>query len=555
MAEYQIFVNGTIFTSDDDNPWAQAMIVRDGRIFWVGQEESLPPCRGEVVDLKGKCVIPGFVDAHMHPLMLADFRKKIAVMPPEIRSIRDLQEAVRSRRKTQGPGRWIQGWGYDEQALAEKRSPNRYDLDQACSDAPVCLMRSCAHIRCVNSMALALAGIDKDTPNPPGGEIERDESGEPTGVLKETAGNLLAPFLPAEQPGQQIDNLLELGELLASQGITAVCDMGNLDSPDDSIPIYEEAARRGFRQKVGVYYMWSHFAGQGDAFPLLDGRMDRSRQIFAAGLKLIGDGSVSGRTAWMEEPYLGPSGGRDLSGGSGSSGSPDLSVGYGFPVCTDDQIESAIRFCKSHGCQLSMHAMGTRAIARMVDRACRETPWTEGPVPYVRIEHVTAPSEESIRRAADHGIAFVTQPIFLYAESASYLAGLGPERIKTCYPVKKILESGVALCFSSDAPATFWAVPSDPLPGLKLAVTRRAADGTDCGSCQALDMETAVKLYTRESAKAAGFSGLGMLKEGYRADFAVLSESIFSVSPEQADEIRVLQTYMDGICVYNAIEK
>ena len=480
MAEYHIFVNGTIFTSDDDNPWAQAMIVRGGRIFWVGREESLPPCRGEVIDLKGKCVIPGFVDAHMHPLMLADFRKKIAVMPPKIRSIRDLQEAVRSRRKTQGPGRWIQGWGYDEQALAEKRSPNRYDLDQACSDAPVCLMRSCAHIRCVNSMALALAGISRDTPDPIGGEIERDENGEPTGVLKETAGNLLAPFLPAEQPGQQIDNLLELGELLASQGITAVCDMGNLDSPDDNIPIYEEAARRGFRQKVGLYYMWSHFAGQGDAFPLLDGRMDRSRQIFAAGLKLIGDGSVSGRTAWMEEPYLGPSGGRDLSGGSGSSGSPDLSVGYGFPVCTDDQIESAIRFCKSHGCQLSMHAMGTRAIARMVDRACRETPWTEGPVPYVRIEHVTAPSEESIRRAAD---------------------------------------------------------------------------GTDCGSCQALDMETAVKLYTRESAKAAGFSGLGMLKEGYRADFAVLSESIFSVSPEQADEIRVLQTYMDGICVYNAIEK
>ena len=167
---------------------------------------------------------------------------------------------------------------------------------------------------------------------------------------------------------------------------------------------------------------------------------------------------------------------------------------------------------------------------------------------------MTAPSEESIRRAADHGIAFVTQPIFLYAESASYLAGLGPERIKTCYPVKKILENGVTLGFSSDAPATFWAVPSDPLPGLKLAVTRRAADGTDCGSCQALDMETAVKLYTRESAKAAGFSGLGMLKEGYRADFAVLNGDIFTIHPENIDRIQVMETYIGGAQVYRRQE-
>ena len=303
-------------------------------------------------------------------------------------------------------------------------------------------MRSCAHIRCVNSMALTLAGISRDTPDPIGGEIERDENGEPTGVLKETAGNLLAPFLPAEQPGQQIDNLLELGELLASQGITAVCDMGNLDSPDDSIPIYEEAARRGFRQKVGVYYMWSHFAGQGNAFPLLDGRMDRSRQIFAAGLKLIGDGSVSGRTAWMEEPYLGPSGGRDLSGGSGSSGSPDLSVGYGFPVCTDDQIESAIRFCKSHGCQLSMHAMGTRAIARMVDRACRETPWTEGPVPYVRIEHVTSPSRRASGALRITALPLSPSPSSLWNPQLPGRSRAGADqdlRIRS----KTILENGV----------------------------------------------------------------------------------------------------------------
>lgn len=536
MAEKQLFVNGRIFTSDDENLWADSMIVCDGRILWAGRKTQLPDWDGPSVDLKGRCVIPGFVDAHMHPIMLADFRKKITIMPPAICSIKDLKKAVRDKRRDQEAGEWIQGWGYDEQALAEKRSPNRYDLDEACSDAPVSLMRTCAHIRCVNSMALKIAGIDRNTPDPPGGEIERDENGEPTGILKENARNLMAPFLPAEPREKQIENLLELGELLTSQGITAVCDMGNLDE-SDNMPIYEAAAARGFRQRVGVYYMWDFFAEQGDDFGLLEGRTDRNRQIFAAGLKLIGDGSVSGQTAWMDQPY---EGGRD---------------NYGFPVCTDGLIESAVNFCKSHGCQLSMHAMGTRAISRMIDRACQETPWTEDGVPYVRIEHVTVPSQESIRKAAAHGIAFVTQPIFPYAESASYLSNLGAERVKKCYPVKKILENGVTLGFSTDAPATFWAVPSDPFPGLKLAVTRKAADGTDCGADQAIDAETAVKLYTRDAAKAAGFFGSGMLKKGYRADFAVLSENIFEISPDQIDRIRVEETYIDGECVYKKREE
>ena len=535
MSDIQIFINGKIFTSDGRRPWADAMIAEDGKIVWIGSGKELSDRKGQVTDLKGRRVIPGFVDAHMHPVMLADFQKKIAVMPPGIRSLKDLEEAVRDCRGRQGPGQWIRGWGYDEQALDEKRSPNRWDLDRGCSDAPASIMRTCAHICCVNSMALKLAGIDRNTPDPPGGKIERDAFGEPTGVLKENARNLLAPYLPAEPREKQVENLLELGELLASQGVTAVCDMGNLDS-SDNFPIYEEAARRGFRQRVGVYYMWDFFGDHPEEFHLLEGRGDRRKQIFAAGLKLIGDGSVSGRTAWMEEPY---------------EGAKD---DFGLPVCSDELLESAIRFCRKQGCQLSMHAMGTRAIDRMVRRAAGEASWTEEGIPYVRVEHVTLPSEESMRLAAEHGIAFVTQPIFPYAETASYLANLGPERLKQCYPVKTILDRGVTLGFSTDAPATFWAVPSDPFPGLKLAVTRRAAEGTDCGAAQAVTAETAIQLYTREAARAAGMKGSGMLAAGYRADFAVLSEDIFEADPERIDQIRVMETYIGGECVYRGQE-
>ena len=149
----------------------------------------------------------------------------------------------------------------------------------------------------------------------------------------------------------------------------------------------------------------------------------------------------------------------------------------------------------------------------------------------------------------------MTQPIFLYAESKSYLSNLGQEWTRRCYPIRHILEEGIVLGFSTDAPATFWAVPSDPFPGIKLAVTRTAADGTDCGRDQAVDAETAVKLYTAGAAQAAGFPDMGMLVPGYRADFAVLSDDILNIPPEKIDQIRVEETYIGGECVYRRNEK
>ena len=141
--------------------------------------------------------------------------------------------------------------------------------------------------------------------------------------------------------------------------------------------------------------------------------------------------------------------------------------------------------------------------------ACREEKWTPEDIPYVRIEHATDPSDDSLKKAAGHGISFVTQPIFLYAESKSYQANLGQEWTRRCYPIRHILDEGVVLGFSTDAPATFWAVPSDPFPGIKLAVTRTAADGTDCGRDQAVDAETAVRLYTARGSAGRRFPGHG----------------------------------------------
>ena len=508
-SDRHLFTNGNIFTSAGDQPCADAMAVENGRILWIGKQpempESLSSCPS-VTDLGGRRVIPGFIDAHMHPVMLADMRKQITVMPPAINSIEELVSAVKKRRETQKPGEWISGWGYDEHGLKEQRSPSRYDLDRGCSDSPVYMLRTCAHICCVNSMALKLAGIDRNTPDPPGGEIERGEDGEPTGVLKENARSLVSVLLPPESREQKVQNLLELGGLLTSQGITAICDMGNLDH-EDNLPIYEAAAEKGFRQHVGVYYMWDFFADDKD-FHIPPELLDRNRSIFAAGLKLIGDGSVSGRTAWMNRPYPGTDG------------------EYGISVCSDNLVESAVSFCRKNHCQLSMHAMGGRAISRMIDRACQEEKWT--PEDFSTLAHEGYPGH-------------LYQTVYASAVLED--------------PIRHILDEGVVLGFSTDAPATFWAVPSDPFPGIKLAVTRTAADGTDCGRDQAVDAETAVRLYTAGAARAAGFPDMGMLVPGYRADFAVLSDDILNIPPEKIDQIRVEETYIGGECVYRRNEK
>ena len=539
----RLFINGRIFTSNEAQLYAEAMLVEDGRITWVGGgtraqilQSSLKPA--EVTDLQGRTVIPGFVDAHMHPMMLAEYSRQIACLPPKINSIRQLSEAIaRKAEEIHAEGdradedglTWIRGWGYDEGKYEEKRSPNRYDLDRGCAELPVFLVRSCEHIRCVNSKALEIAGITRDTPDPPGGSIDRDERGEPTGILRENARDLVNPYMPVETEEELISALTDLGDLLISQGIVAVADMGNLHA-GGNYEYYTKAIEKGFCQRVALYYMWDYFMDDPD-FELTHDIMDRKKQVRIAGLKLIGDGSISGRTAWLREPYL---------------GTEEL----GMPVYSDESLEKAIGFAKKAGCQLSVHAMGGQAIDRIVNRIYSEEDWTDGSVPYLRVEHLTEPSEQAMQKAGEKGFAFVSQPIFEYCEIETYRANMDQERLEHIYPHRTELEHGIRLCFSTDAPATSWAMPSDPFPNLKSAVTRRAYDGTDIGQSESVDIETAVMLYTKNAAEVCGFSDLGQLAEGYSADFAVLSEDIFTADAERIDRIRVEETFVKGERVY-----
>ena len=540
-----LYINGKIFTSDADRPYAQAMAVKDGRIAWVGSDTEAEAADiaadcAQTIDLGGKRILPGFVDCHMHAIMLADFAQQISVLPPEIYSITDLQAAIRRVREEQGEGQWILGWGYDEGKLAENRAPNRRDLDEVCSDSPVVVQRSCTHIWAVNSKALELAGITKDTSDPEGGRIGRDEQGEPDGILYETATYLVMELLPVKTVEDMADDLVKLGDILCQQGVTTVTDMGE-DVSDKYGDIFRSAMARGFKNRASAYCSWRFVQQQGDAVVTDDPDFMGEGRFRLVGVKMIGDGSVSGRTAWCDVPYL------PVPGTEAAAGEPEC----GMPVCTEEEILAALEFCKKHKCQLSIHCMGAKAIDRAVDLTWQEKPWmTDAAVPSVRLEHVAMPTPQAVKRSAEAGIAWATQPIFLYSEIESYQKNMPPERVGENYNTADWQEAGVRFAFSTDAPATSWATPSEPFANLKGAVTRKAWNGEDCGQRHRVDIETAIRLYTAEAGPIAGFTDVGMLKEGYMADFIVLDRDILEIPAEEIDQVRVDETWIGGEKVY-----
>ncbi|MFJ7826475.1 amidohydrolase [Psychrobacillus sp. NPDC096623] len=519
-----MFRNAKIFTSNKEKKYANAMIVYNGKFEWIGYQEEIKDFQGEIIDLQGRRVLPGIIDAHMHPLLLANFSKQVACTPPVVYSIKDMIREL----STLTDAEWIEGWGYDEGKLNEGRSPNRKDLDEVSIEKPIVVTRTCGHIISVNSKALSIAGITKSTPDPAGGKIDRDELGEPTGVLRESARLLVLDKMPQLSMEESADRLAELTDSLYAHGITAITDLMASHKPLDFMGIYILAREKGLMQDVVLYYMWHDLKIN----PILNAEnTNRQNPIHIGGVKLFSDGSVSGRTAWVDPAFLGEEN------------------NYGISTISKEELLEAAEYARRHGVQIVVHAMGEQAIDLIVDTFYGMESWIQDG-PSIRIEHAAMPTEKAIERAAEMGIAFVPQPIFIYAEIESYLSNLGVERTKTTYPVKKMLQAGIPVAFSSDAPATAWADPVNPFIGMKSAVTRVAYDGTDTGEAEKIDIETAIELYTRGAQQITRIPYTGQLKKEFEANFIVLNKDILEISAEEIDQVNVEETYVKGVLVY-----
>ncbi|AQW21511.1 amidohydrolase [Lentilactobacillus curieae] len=519
------FINGKVFTGFG-NKFVSAFTVEHGEIVWAGDTADVND--DNIIDLNGKTVLPGLIDAHTHPKYIADALHGVACTPPNVNSIEEMKAALKnSPAFGKGPNTWIEGWGFDETKLAEHRSPNRDDLDQISTEQPIFIYRSDCHSSVGNSKALELAGIDENTPDPKGGFIEHFSDGRPTGFMREVAASqLLIQAKSAQSYETDVTNMVNSSTHYLENGIVAIGEMMGRKQPYDTLKLYEDSVAKGFKPKSSIYYVFSEIRDQ---------QVDATEgdQLRIAGVKVFMDGSISGETAFNFDKY--PSG------------------NTGVALTTPERLAEAVAYAKQHNLQLAVHAMGDAAIQRVIDVTKDIEPWLADGIPSVRIEHASLMTDDMLNQVKDAKMnyALVTQPIFYFTEDESYRQFLNSKQFKTAYRLKSMIDSTAVTALSSDAPCTPWAEPDSPFYSIYAAVTRKAANDDIVNPEEAISVLDAVHGYTDFAAQVGSFEHNGRLLPGFDADFVILTDDIFTVPEEQIKDIRVEQTWMAGNKVYS----
>lgn len=522
------FLNGRLYTFDANNTIVEAIAVRDERVLAIGKTEEIRPLIGsktKVFDLKGKSAIPGFHDAHCHILFFGLGLLQIDLCGTK--SISEIVRAVEERIRTTPPGKWVIAWGYNDNKLVEKRHPTRDDLDPISPEHPVLLNHISGHMGVVNSRALNLAGITRETEDPAGGRIGREESGQPSGVLMEAAMALVkGPQYTVEDMKKALG---AANKHLLSEGITSVQDAhAGLTAPHE-FRAYQDAVEEGL-VKVRVALLPDI-----DSFPVASGRFDfgwglhtgfGSTRLRLGPAKIFVDGSLIGCTAALSQPY---------------SSDPR---NRGFLVKTKEQIFEQVRMAHEAGWQVALHAIGDRAIEAALDAI--ENAMGEKAEEYrPRIEHCGVLRADLLERIRRLGVAIVTQPRFIHELGDGFRVALGEERLKLTYPLASLRSTRVA--FSSDRPV----VNGSPLRGVQAAVCRRTQTGADYVPEERITAEEAIRWYTSGSAYAVFEEQYkGTLEAGKLVDFVVLSKDPFEVEPDRLGEIEVELTVIGGEVVY-----
>ena len=529
MSKERVFINGKVFTGRGEDEFVSAFAVRDGKITRIGDVSDVRDA--EVVDLEGRTVVPGFIDAHTHPTYVAMTRNAVPCTVPVVSSITEMIEALK-RHPNYGKGDdlWIEGFGYDESKLAERRTPTTRDLDLVSTTQPVYVMRSDCHSGVCNTRALELAGITRDTPDPEGGRFGRYEDGEPNGFLEEHAANDVVRFAMSSGSYEaKVRDLAWTGTHYHERGIVAVTElMGRLE-PIDVLQHFRDAAGEGLTQQAGLYVMWPE---KGTLRDLTE--EERTGRVKIAGVKVFIDGTISARTAWVGEPYRGTD-------------------EHGYPTTDGEALEAAYEWAVRNRVQLSAHTMGDRAIEFVLDFFEDKEPWLGLDVPSVRLEHVTLLTPEQLERVREAKVRFgaTMQVIFFFAEYESYAENLTDDQFRRAYAVKDAAAAFPYFALSSDAPCTTWSDPDDIFVSIQAAVTRKAYNGADTVAEQAITVPQAVLLFTARAAELVPFEGkLGQIAPGYEASFVVLDRDVFTCPVDEIARTRVAETWLRGERVY-----
>jgi predicted amidohydrolase YtcJ len=488
--------------------------------------------RGEstrVIDLAGKTVLPGFYDSHLH--VRADPPRSVNL--GGARSVEEIQERVREKAAELGPGEWVTGWDWAEDDLQEKRRPTRADLDAAAPANPVTLTRAGGHSSVANSLALSLAGISRETPDPPRGIIDKDENGEPTGWIRERAQTLLWDRVPATTDEEVRASLLKGLKDLLKLGITSFNDAGvvveNLGRFQEVYAAHATALPRATLQvrlprDKPVDEMIAVLKG----IPFHTGLGSDRLKIGA--IKLSVDGGYTGSAAYTVEPY---------------KGRPDF---HGALFLQEDQLTRLVREAHARGWQLGVHTIGDGAIEIAVNafaRVLQESP-RENHRHY--LNHMTVkPSDATLARIRELGLLVAQQPSFTYTLEGPYNDNLEGRRLETVNPLASLKKLGIPVGLGNDN------LPIGPLYSLYGAVTRNGKSGRVYGAEEAVSLEDAIRGYTRGSAYITFDETIkGSLEPGMLADLVVLSEDILTLDPNRILEVEVETTMVGGEILWSA---
>jgi predicted amidohydrolase YtcJ len=562
FAADSIYCNGKVHAFDQHDSMLNAIAVKGDRILAVGSDVDIRGLGGpatELVNLRGRTIVPGINDSHMHAALTGGIRPPLTldVGYPAVKSIADIKDAIRARVGVTNPGEWIRGTGWNEGYLGEcladrSRHMTRWDLDETAPDNPVYLVSFTQHELVANSKALDIAGIGRDTQTEPGSEVVKDPgSGEPTGMLLELpAEGLIMRVVPPWSREDKRKAILSIMEELNARGITSATDAalgpggtgfqgGFFDS--ECISVYNDLHNEGLLTvRVNLLFLFGSYGAISledfersiPAIGIHSGFGDEWLKI--GGIKLFADGIPQTKTAWLQEDYP--------DGGNGSLVLPGASD---RERC--EELTRMIEFAHRHNFQCAVHAVGDRAIEACVDGFVRAESADPRALRHYLV-HCDLIRPADIARIVAHGVGVSTQPILKWVFSDSIDQAIGVERSEWQFPLRSLLDAGVHVSLSSDSPVS----EPDWLQGVEAAVLRKSkASGTVRGPAQRISAREAVRLFTVGGAWQDHMEKhKGSLEPGKLADFCVLDRDILTVEPEEIHTLANVATVVGGKRVY-----